>query len=454
MRDQHRTDIPGLGTVTLGSVTMGTVTGAHSAAEQAEEANRADAFANFVLAGMFVEPQKTPEDIACFPADTLTAVIEIAVDRLRIAEHFMATQEDLPVRERFFTAYHKHEQEMFDDLNTAIQGNVRRFATAYQQGLDGPLRQVRDMASVSQQVAEQLSRFSVPTPVVDIGRLTVDTHLWTQALSISQNIAKLAQPILEAQDALMEQVREALRGLDDTMRHMSASLAAAALSAQQMISLGVFDNLRRLIQSHQDAVEAFKAAGWPIAPSMPSELIEHVVALHKQRQTRHISRAIIGYYQRDSHRCLREAVRSWESIPLFAPRMHILNDALKAHCSGLYTLSVPALIPQIEGVLNDYVLANRLAARLGKIQQVYEAAIGDADQYGLSEWVIACTLLHQLQTNTYVFTDFKAELKRSVKVRHVTRHTVLHGVALRYDRTIHSLRAFLLLDALSALQNP
>jgi hypothetical protein len=233
---------------------------------------------------------------------------------------------------------------------------------------------------------------------------------------------------------------------------MSADLAAAALSVQQTISLGVFDDLMQLLQAHQDAAEAFKAAGWPIAPSMPFELREHVVTMHKQDKTRYISRTLIGYYQRNNHQHLIEAVASWEPHPLFAPRMHILQDALQAHCRGLYTLSVPTLVPQIEGVLNDYVLVNGLVAKLGKIQQVYKAAIGDADEYDLSKWVIATTLLYQLQTNTYVFTDFESELKKSVNRRQVTRHTVSHGVALKYDRPIHSLKAFLLLDALSALQ--
>ena len=93
-----------------------------------------------------------------------------------------------------------------------------------------------------------------------------------------------------------------------------------------------------------------------------------------------------------------------------------------------------------------------LVAKLGKIQQVYKAVIDNVDAYGVSNLVIATTLLYQLQTNTYSFTDFESELRKSVNRRQVTRHTVSHGVALKYDRPIHSLKAFLLLDALSALQ--
>lgn len=454
MRNRIRKDIPGLGTVTFGSVTVGMIIEAHDVAEQAEKSDQASAFTNFVLASMFVKPQKTPEDIDRFPADTLIAVIEVAVDKLQINEHFEATSEDLPVREMFFKAYLEHEQELFEGLSTAIKQNLEVLTLGFENTLDGLFREVGQMASVSRQIVEQFSKLLVPVPVVDFRLPTIDASSWARAFSVSDSIVRLVQQVFEVQDALAEQFREMFRGFDDTMRRISANLAATTISVEQTISLGVFDNLIQLIQAHQDAVEAFKAAGWPIAPSMPSELIERAVAMHKEGKTRYISRMIIGHYQRNRHQYLIETVESWKSHPLFAPRMHILNDALQAHCRGLYTLSVPALVPQIEGVLNDYVLTNGLVARFGKIQQVYEAAIGDVDKYGLSKWVITSTLLYQLQTNTYVFTDFKTELKRSVNTRQVTRHTVSHGVALRYNRPIHSLKAFLLLDALSALQKP
>jgi len=186
---------------------------------------------------------------------------------------------------------------------------------------------------------------------------------------------------------------------------------------------------------------------------MPGELRGRVVELHKQGKTQYASQSIMGYYQRNNCENLARMVDDWESRPLFEPRMHILRDSLEAHREGKYTLSVPALMPQIEGILNDYVKDNNLAARFGKIQEVYEAAIGDPEDYGLAQWAIAETLLCQLRTNTYVYTDFADELRRTAPNRRTTRHTVSHGVAIEYDRPIRSLKAFLLLDAISALES-
>jgi len=453
MRNLTQEELPLLGAVTFGSITLGMILEAHALAEQAKENEQANVFTNFVLAGMFVDPQKTPEDVDKLSVDTLMAVVDVAVDRLTMRDQFIAISSDLPIRERFFKAYLDYEKGLFKGLSAKFVPNLDMGIRGFRDSFSSMLPEILKTTSFVEQMIERLSSLATPVPFAGFKLPAMDTSLWTRGFDFSDIIVRLGALVLEREETWTRQVQEMTRGLDDIARRMSADLAAVALSIQQTTSLGVFDDLRQLMHAHEDVAEAFKAAGWPIAPSMPFELRERVVVMHKQGKTRYISRTIIGYYQRDNHQHLIETVESWDPHPLFIPRMHILRDALlQAHCRGLYTLSVPALIPQVEGLLNDYVLANGLIVKLGKIQQVCQAVIGDTDEYSLSRWVIATTLLYQLQTNTYVYTDFLAELKKSASRRKVTRHTVSHGVALNYDRPVHSLKCFLLLDALSALQ--
>ncbi len=255
-------------------------------------------------------------------------------------------------------------------------------------------------------------------------------------------------------EAFRNQIAATMGVHDQWMKQISKDLSSMISALLPAIPTDVFSDLANRVRHHQDAVEAFQSGGWPIAPSMPSQLIERVIEHYGQGERRYISRSIIGYYQRNNNEALMAAVSSWETNPLFAPRMHILRDALQAHCEGKYTLSVPAVLPQIEGVLSDFVSVNNLPAKLGRPKEVYTQAIGELNEYGLLGWIIASTLLHHLETNTYVHTDFQAELKRSVNRRRMTRHTVMHGIAPKYDRHVHSLRAFLLLDAVSALCEP
>lgn len=438
--------------MTFGSITLGTTIEARQLAEQTQGKERANVFTNVVLSSMFVKPQKTPGDVDNLPAETLIAVVDVAVDILQIRKHFNETSLNLPERERFFEAYFRHQQAILKESGVAVMQNLELFTKGFPISFSNMFFEIGKKALISQHIAEQFSRLTIPVPIVDLKLPAIDTSSLARALDISDSIIELVQPVSEMQEALAKQVKEITYGLDNITRRMAAHMAAVGLAVQKISSLGVFDDLIQLVQAPKDAAEAFNTAGWTIAPSMPFELREHVVDMHKQGKTQYISRIIMGYYQRNNHRHLIETVESWESNPSFAPRMHILKDALQAHCQGLYTLSVPAITPHIEGVLTDYVLDNKKIVNLRIIKEVYEAAIGNADDYEFSRWMIATTLRYQLQTNTYVTTIFKDELRKSVNRRQVTRHTVLHGVALKYDKPINSLKAFLILDAISVLK--
>lgn len=277
----------------------------------------------------------------------------------------------------------------------------------------------------------------------------------TQALvtDLSTRIFDAIGPLDQLQET-MTQAQKLVETIDPAMRQWAAEMAATVTAFRETVSSGLFRDLQRLVQDHLDAAEAFAAAGWPIAPSMSRELRDRVVELYTQDKTRYISRTIMGYYERHDYKHLREAVDSWNAHPLFVSRMHIIKDALDLHCEDRFTSSVPTLTPQIEGILNDFVIINGLEAKLGKIRQVYSAVLAEEDSLPLSSWLIVHTLKVQLETNTYAFTDFEIELKKTPPRRQTTRHTILHGITPNYDRPIHSLRAFLLLDALSALQPP
>ena len=301
--------------------------------------------------------------------------------------------------------------------------------------------------------AEQMSALNA----VLLKSFSVDAASLNSAFELSKRISDIVSPIIQKQRAQFSEVARVLQditqGYAAPIREVAAQMATVNTIIYQSLDWGIFDRLREVAQV-KESIDAFTAAGWPIAPSMSPQLVARVVTLYREKRVRYASRVIISFYHRRNFERLNQMVENWAANPLFAPRMHILKDALEAHRQGKYTLSVPALFPQIEGILNDYVVTNGLVAKLGKIREVYNSAIGDPNDYDLIRWTIVATLLYQLQNNVYAFTDFEQELRRSINRRQVTRHTVLHGIALKYDRPIYSLKSFVLLDALSALQTP
>lgn len=319
-------------------------------------------------------------------------------------------------------------------------------------------RQSAMLASVGKQLSDYIStvnrfNFSIQLPEI-YSSLQINSTEWLKAIEISSSVFESAKSLAVWSNAYSKQIASMTESLSLVGRRIAADFAAMNLSAFNLSALGIFDELAKLLEYHKGSTEAFKSAGWTIAPSMNRKLKEKVLLLHQQNKTRYVSQIILGYYHKNDFEKLRNTVATWETNPLFSSRMHIFKTALEAHCNGNYTLSVPALLPQIEGILNEYVKVNNLTAKLGKIEKVYNAVIGDLDEYPLSSWAIANTLLYQLQTNTFTFTDFEAEFKKSSNSRKTTRHTVLHGIATNYDKPVHSLKAFVLLDALSSLQKP
>ncbi len=319
-------------------------------------------------------------------------------------------------------------------------------------------RQSAMLASVGKQLSDYIStvnhfNFSIQLPEI-YSSLQINSTEWLKAIEISSSVFESIKSLNVWSDTYSKQISSMTESLSLVGRRIVADFAAMNLSAFNLSSLGIFDDLAKLLEFHKDSAEAFKSAGWTIAPSMNNEIKEKVVLLHQQNKTRYVSQAILGYYHKNNFEKLKNTVTTWENNPLFSSRMHIFKAALEAHCNGNYTLSVPALLPQIEGILNEYVKVNNLTAKLGKIEKVYNAVIGDLDEHPLSSWAIANTLLYQFQTNTFTFTNFEVEFKKSSNNRKTTRHTVLHGIATNYDKPVNSLKAFALLDALSSLQKP
>lgn len=269
----------------------------------------------------------------------------------------------------------------------------------------------------------------------------------------SESIFIAAKAATTLNDGFLNTIHLMTESLSLVGKHAVAQIAAMQLSIANLSSLGVFENLEIRIKNQEDATEAFKTAGWSVAPSMSEGLIEKVVSYYHQNKSQYVSQVILGNYHRNNFENLKNAVKSWESNTLFTSRMHILQAALRAHCSGDYALSVPVLYSQIEGVLNEYVKGNDLNAKLGKPKKVYEAVIGDLDEYPLAFWSVAGTLIYQLENNIFSYANFEKEFRKSSNNRQISRNTVLHGIATNYDKPSVSLKAFILLDALFALQD-
>ncbi len=190
-----------------------------------------------------------------------------------------------------------------------------------------------------------------------------------------------------------------------------------------------------------------------ITPSMPYSLIFDIKELANNNDTRveAVEKVFLQYFEENDWKMLQEMVESWEVSHSFAQRKHIIHDAFDAHKTGKYTLSIPALLPQAEGVLSSIT-----GKGAGKPYKLFDETIQQEYPDILNN--IAKDILLRFATSLYKgikpehFTADKLPLwLKSEGIKEsdfMNRHAILHGIHVNYASKINSLRVFLLLDSL------
>lgn len=167
-----------------------------------------------------------------------------------------------------------------------------------------------------------------------------------------------------------------------------------------------------------------------------------------------VKEAFIEYFEENQWGVLQEIVASWEENPYFVRRMSILHDALEAHIQGKYTLSIPALLSQVEGVASGIV-----EKPAGDTTRIMKTAIENID-YGNFVRAACKDILVAFVTSPVGYGGVKSEYmtlekypewlkaKGHLESQTLNRHAILHGMQIDYASKENSLRALLLLDVL------
>jgi hypothetical protein len=123
---------------------------------------------------------------------------------------------------------------------------------------------------------------------------------------------------------------------------------------------------------------------------------------------------------------IEDACNSFES---FRPRRKILVDAINVHFQGLYTLSVPAMFAQVEGIMRDI---GALALK-DDLKPTIKRDWDSRTLFGMSDDAAHFNaFLHQLFEGQKGAKDFN-------------RNPILHGANVGYDTEDYSIVLILIL---------
>jgi hypothetical protein len=283
---------------------------------------------------------------------------------------------------------------------------------------------------------------------MDKGYEEIDTKRYT---------FKLNPAVVESINRLSQQMAQAAKSMQYIQQHLAETA--------KLINYIIPPALPKYIQylgeylRRKDIAIPFTECGLWLTPSMTPGLVLVVIERYEQGRKRTIPAVIDGFYRQNNWRVLRDAVKRWESYEFFVPRMPIFYDALEAHINKKWTLTVPTLIPHIEGIAGEILLANKLvlskdAIILTQGQKTYPSSLFGklrADKVTPTMDVIISSLLYYLEGTLYEYKDFK-DFPKIRRLKTLNRHAVMHGYQINYATRLNSLRCFLALDSLSMLK--
>ncbi|HKQ06821.1 MAG TPA: hypothetical protein VJ464_16925 [Blastocatellia bacterium] len=232
----------------------------------------------------------------------------------------------------------------------------------------------------------------------------------------------------------------------------------AAAKAQSIV-----EGLQRAIKTINEmkaemakSSEVMYKHGWWVINDLPMSFYRVIIA-HEGNLTAHdLTQYIVGHFNSNECQELANIVQGWDASG-FSERKKIFEDALWAHKEGKYTLTVPTLIIQIEGIIREFIKTEDAGFTAWRFETVKKRftdkfvtldTIPAADQISLDD-VQAIANYHNLAMLERIYVDYNPS--NHAEPGDVNRHAVSHGLWLTYSTVEASTRLILLLDMLHSM---
>lgn len=211
--------------------------------------------------------------------------------------------------------------------------------------------------------------------------------------------------------------------------------------------------LERAVQFHDAHQAGIRRIGlWAVPALLPYPLSAIADACGRQDDLE-AKRILVAHCTAEF---LTNLVGSWSPLPAYEARHRLFAEALDAHTRGHHTLSINALVPQIEGVVTDWVHSQIPATDVPWRQESktkkFAQLLTDGVKRTFAEQRVVESVMDFILDGPVLdaFKDWLAPVDEEFPNRHV----VGHG---KYDDALYtqenSIKAFLVLDTLFRMMN-
>jgi hypothetical protein len=262
-----------------------------------------------------------------------------------------------------------------------------------------------------------------------------DSLIRTPDLAVTNAVAKMITDFTvqtafpsTAAAQMVAQFGEAQRSLTDQLVRFPGVELAALTSASNWMS-----RMRDASQRQKKYTEALLTLDWFVPPSMPVTRFWAAGAAATKGDE-------IGVCEVMFELCrvgLRNMVDEWMEQPAFKARRRIILDAVRDHRGRRFRVSVPTLLPLLEGIAFEEFAPGQYK----KPQDIVEEAVR-AYNPAEAEAILSAVFL------IYGHVGFASLPSDSTRLN---RHAVLHGRTLAYGTEKNSANVFFALDLLHSL---
>ncbi|MFC1619758.1 hypothetical protein ACFL45_07410 [Candidatus Neomarinimicrobiota bacterium] len=257
----------------------------------------------------------------------------------------------------------------------------------------------------------------------------------------SQLLSGIIEIILELRALAITAVRP-LQDLRNKTSLITSSYAewqqflADALETMVPVLTDIAENILSLPEATRQTLVALEEHGWYFDPDTPLPQLWILASALEETDIRQVEAAFVKHY-RD-----RALHMQQDLITLFPPRKMILEQAFQAHGQREYTLSVPVLLAQADGICHELIgLQLFCAGSPANSDDAHGRTAEPADD-------IVAALLHPFTTSLRLSTPDKLLRYPTASSRW---HDILHGNLLDYGTEEESLKAISLLNNVSTI---
>ncbi|MEI2465133.1 hypothetical protein [Niallia taxi] len=153
--------------------------------------------------------------------------------------------------------------------------------------------------------------------------------------------------------------------------------------------------------------------------------------LSTEEREKRVKEYINSIYTQDE---IVKIINHWDEVEwIDVNRKYILKDAIQANFEGRYNLSIPSLLPHLEGIIVEGLDFNS-RMKPGELSQLIKSILDEEDVFD--------TALNNYYLDNILIGFTHGNAPRSF----LSRHSILHGNDINYGNHDNSLKLILLLD--------